>query len=265
MVQSSLTPRRLLVVAGLVAVAGLAGCTTVSSSSTSAASRDAALPSNEQGAPAATANAGLESDNIYARRVQAIESIPGGALTHAQYVSYADALMHLGRPRKAIDVLISAEIAFPEAYMNAVYLGLAYEMIGDLKSARHWVARGIERNIEARGGTEWLHLAMIEARQALAKDPEWLRKHSVLRNNTHRTAEEILSAIKIQLAICGDLGLPPDAVVSDLYFEAGICANSLEARQDYFAQSLEISPLRLAEIQQQEKIRARAQASVQVN
>jgi len=202
---------------------------------------------------------------VYQERVAAHEASPASRNSHARRILYADALLHLGDTRKAVQALIETEMAFPDSYLNSMYLGLAYEMAGDLKSARYWVSKTIERNIEARGGTEWLHLAMIEARMALAKDPDWLRTHSVLRNNTHRTAEEILSAIRIQLAVRGDFGLRPDLVVSDLYFEAGICANSLAARQEYFAQSLEVGPLRLAEIREQEKVRARAQASVRFN
>jgi hypothetical protein len=165
----------------------------------------------------------------------------------------------------AIQELADTELVFPEAYINAVYLGLAYEKAGDLKSARFWVAKGIERNTDARGGSEWLHLAMIEARIALVRNPEWLSSHSVLENNTHRTAEEILSAIKIQLAVRGDFGLRPDAIDCDLYFEAGVCAPSMATRQDYFAHSLELGALRRAEIERHEKIRARAHVSAQVN
>jgi tetratricopeptide (TPR) repeat protein len=203
--------------------------------------------------------------DIYQRRVEDYESSRSNGNSHARRILYVDALLHLNEPRQAIQALIEAEVAFPESYLNAMYLGLAYEMAGDLKSARHWVSKTIERNTEARNSSEWLHLAMIEARLALAKDPEWLKSHTVLESNTHRTAEEILSAIRIQIAVRGDFGLKPDAVVSDLYFEAGICATSLSARQEYFANSLEISPLRLLEIQQQEKVRAKAQASAQLN
>jgi len=255
MVNSSLTPRRVATAAGLALMAGLCGCT-LPATSASRAPRDA---------DAGVQLSAPHSADVYQRRIEEFESSHAQRNSHARRILYVDALLHENEPRKAIPVLLDTEVDFPESYLNALYLGLAYEMAGDLKSARHWVAKTIERNIDARGGTEWLHLAMIEARLAVARDPDWLQSHSVLKDNTHRTAEEILAAIRIQLAVRGDFGMRDDVVVSDLYFEAGICANSLAARQEYFAQSLEISPLRLGEIQEQEKVRARAQASVQVH
>lgn len=204
-------------------------------------------------------------ESIYEQRVRAYEADAENALSHVRRLGYIDALLHLGRPRKAIDELITTELAFPGAYMNALYLALSYELLGDLKSARHWVAETIQRNPDARGGSEWLHLAMIEARLALSRDPLWLEKNSVLANNTHRTAEAILTAIRIQLAVRGDFGLPPDLVVCDLYFEAGICAPTLAARQEYFAHSVELGSLRLGEIERHERIRAKSHASVQVH
>jgi len=258
MVNSSLTPRRVVTAAGLALVVVLSGCSTPAPSS-SRASKETSSPH------VATAGDGVAlqaASAIYARRVAEFEADPAARFSHAQRIGYADALLHLGKPREAIQELINTEITFAEAYVNALYLGLAYEMAGDLKSAHRWVARSIERNVDARGGSQWLHLAMIEARLALARNPAWLENHSVIEAHTHRTAEEILTAIRIQLAVRGDFRMKPDAVVSDLYFEAGICASSLASRQEYFAQSLEISPLRLAEIERHERVRARAHASV---
>lgn len=261
MVNSSLTPRRVVTAAGLALVVVLSGCSTPAPSF-SRASKDSSS------AHAATAGDGVAlqtASDFYARRVAEFEANPAARSSHARRIAYVDALLHLGRPREAIQELIDTEISFPDAYVNALYLGLAYEMAGDLKSARRWVARSIERNVDARGGSQWLHLAMIDARLALAKDSAWLEKHSVIEANTHRTAEEILAAIRIQLAVRGDFGMKPDAVVSDLYFEAGICASSLASRQEYFAQSLEISTLRLTEIERHERVRAKAHASVSVH
>lgn len=264
MVNSSLTPRRVVTAVGLVILVSMSGCSSLPSFGTRAA-RDASNSSSVQAGTAAGKQAAGTVANVYERRVIDFESSHTNRNSHAKRILYADALLHLDEARKAIQVLLDAEDVFHGSYLNSLYLGLAYEKVGELKQARYWVSRTIERNIDARGGTEWLHLAMIEARLALARDPEWLKSNSVLRNNTHRTAEEILTAIRIQLAVQGDFGLKQDSVVCDLYFEAGICATGLSARRDYFAQSLEIGALRRAEIEKHEKISARAHASVQVN
>ena len=258
----SLMPRRIVFVVG-IAAACLSGCSTPVGSLARAPETSNRSGSRIEGNQAFVTV--QPEASIYARRVADYRANPDFRASHARRILYVDALLHLGDARQAIQELADIEISFPDAYINAIYFGLAYEIMGDLKAARHWVSRSIERNVDARSGTEWLHLAMLDARLALAKDPLWLQKHSVLRNNTHRTAEQILSAIKIQLAVRGDFGLPADAVVSDLYFEAGICASSGAERQDFFAHSLEISTLRRPEIEKQERIRAKAHASARLD
>jgi hypothetical protein len=210
-------------------------------------------------------SAATQEKSVYESRVEEYEASKDSWDSHAKRIRYADALLHLGEAHKATKELIETELMFPDAYINAIYLGLACELAADLKTARYWIAQGIERNPDGRGGSQWLHLAMVEARLALVKDPDWLRKHSVLEKNTHRTAEEILSAIKIQLAVRGDFGLPPDAVVCDLYFEAGICAPDLASRREYFSDSLELGSLRRPDIERHEQIRALGRASVQAH
>lgn len=263
MVNSSLTRRRVVIAAGFSAVLCLSGCSAPSSSTRGRVESSQSPAVSTRSTDRVVAEPA--EANVYVRRLAEYQANPVYRESHPRRILYADALLHLGDTRRAIQELIDTEIAFPESYLNAVYLGLAYESSGDLKSARYWVSRSIERNVDARGGSEWLHLAMLDARLALAKDSNWLRSHSVLANNTHRTAEEILSAIKIQLAIRGDFGLPTDAVVSDLYFEAGICAPNYALRQEYFAQSLEISALRRSEIEEHAKLRAKAHATVQAH
>ncbi len=264
MTNSSIPLRRVVVAAGLAVSAFLAGCSTPAAvSRTNPSTAGGSVPPGE--VIESDVPDGAVGSGVYARRVEDYRANPAFAQSHQRRILYADALLHLGRARAAIDVLIETEIAFPDAYLNALYLGLAYEIAGDLRMARHWVARTIERNVDARGGSEWLHLAMLDARIALARDPSWLKTRSVLANNTHRTAEAILEAIRIQLAVRGDFGLPVDMVICDLYFEAGVCASGAAARQGYFARSLEIGSLRRGEIERHGRITARAHASVQVH
>src|SRR6185503_7493595 len=65
-------------------------------------------------------------------------------------------------------------------YVVAANLGTAYELHGDLVAARRWIAEAIRRNPYSHEGTEWLHVLILDARMALAKDPNWLASHSVL-------------------------------------------------------------------------------------
>jgi hypothetical protein len=190
----------------------------------------------------------------YEQCVAEFRADPAGHASHAARIAYADALLHLGNHTEAIVELYRTEASYPEAYLNAVYLGVASELAGSLDSARYWIAEGIRRNPDARSGSEWLHLAIVEARLALASDPRWLESHSVLENNTHRTVEAILGAIEAQLTLRAEYRMPADAVVCDLYFEAGVCASGQAKRREFFAQSLKLGNLRQSQIETQEKL-----------
>src|SRR6185295_18138288 len=93
---------------------------------------------------------------------------------------YAATLVHRGEARRAVEVLESVERLHPGEYIVAANLGTAYELSGNLDKAYFWINEGIRRNAQSHEGTEWLHLRILKARMALAKDPAWIQTHSVL-------------------------------------------------------------------------------------
>ena len=92
---------------------------------------------------------------------------------------YAATLIHRGESGKAVEILESVEKSHPGEYRVAANLGTAYELSGDLQKAKQWIREGMRRNPESHHGTEWLHLRILDARQALASNPNWLKSHSV--------------------------------------------------------------------------------------
>ena len=58
--------------------------------------------------------------------------------------------------------------------------GSSVQHIGDNEQALHWISEGIRLNKDSHWGTEWLHVKILEAKIAAAKDPEWIKTHSVL-------------------------------------------------------------------------------------
>jgi hypothetical protein len=105
---------------------------------------------------------------------------PGPGAGFRARSDYAAVLIHRGEARKAVEILKAVEEEHPGEYIVAANLGTAYELSGDLVQAHRWIGEGIRRNPGAHEGTEWLHLRILEARQALAKDSAWLKSHSVL-------------------------------------------------------------------------------------
>lgn len=73
-------------------------------------------------------------------------------------------LVHLGRPKEAIDLLQALEREHPGRYQTAANLGTAFELAGDNGEALKWIREGIRRNPEAHDGTEWLHAVILEAK-----------------------------------------------------------------------------------------------------
>lgn len=93
---------------------------------------------------------------------------------------YAATLVHRGESHRAVQILESVEKSNPGEYQVAANLGTAYELSGDLARAHYWIREGIRRNPNSHDASEWIHLRILEARQALEKDPDWLRSNSVL-------------------------------------------------------------------------------------
>jgi tetratricopeptide (TPR) repeat protein len=173
---------------------------------------------------------------------------------------YAVTLLHVGETDQAVRILRQLEKAAPRMYVTAVNLGTALEVAGQNGEALRWIREGIRRNSRAHGGTEWLHARILEAKLALTHDPRWLQVHSVLgvdfgpatvprrpRNwppdNSGRpaTVEGVQNAIFYQLHERLQFVKPPDAVVANLFFDAGNIAmltGTLETAQALYKHSV---------------------------
>lgn len=159
---------------------------------------------------------------------------------------YAAALIRVGEAARAVEVLEAVEKEHPGEYIVAANLGTAYELSGDLKQAYRWIEEGMRRDATGHDGTEWLHLAILTAREQQASDPRWLETHSVLAGNTHDDAET-RKALRYQLHERMWFVKPPDPVVADLLAElARLVENEGKAKEaaDLYHLALDYKPLR---------------------
>ena len=145
----------------------------------------------------------------------------------------AATLVYKGKAKEAIDILMEVEKEKPGEYVVAANLRTAYELHGDLPKAHHWISEAIRRNAYAHDGTEWLHVLILDARMALAKDPKWLETHSVLGADFGKdpepkspsawpkgqSLESTKHALEYQLHERMGFVPPPDPVVGDLLFD----------------------------------------------
>jgi len=81
---------------------------------------------------------------------------------------------------RALRILQELAHYHPNDYTIAANLGTVYELSGKNDSALRWIKKGIALNEKSHGGSEWVHVKILEAKIGLAKDPSWLEKNKVL-------------------------------------------------------------------------------------
>jgi hypothetical protein len=153
---------------------------------------------------------------------------------------YAVALIRHGDVAPAVEILKAIEAEKPGEYVIASNLGTAYELAGDDQHALEWITTGLRRNPESHDSSEWLHVKILEAKLAMAKDPAWLNSHSILGldfatadtpttpkqtvtdlDGHAKTLADVRSALEYQLRERLSLVEFPDAVVANLLFDLG--------------------------------------------
>jgi tetratricopeptide (TPR) repeat protein len=153
---------------------------------------------------------------------------------------YAVAIAHLGRVSETLAILRQIEHEHPGHYQTAANLGTALELSGDNAGALQWIREGIRRNPDDHLGTEWLHVRILEAKIAAARDPKWLLTHSVagadfgpaalphfggampLDNGGHTvTLSRLKDALTYQLGERVEFTPAHDPFVADLLFDWG--------------------------------------------
>lgn len=157
---------------------------------------------------------------------------------------YAVMLVRAGELDEALAVLNEIEAVNPGLYPTAANLGTVYELSGDVEKALHWIQEGIARNSKSHFGSEWIHVRILQAKQELAKDPDWLKLHSILgldfgnEARPHRPTDAEIAALcgmrededdsrlfqlnnhlAIQLRERTSLVDAPDPIVADLLFD----------------------------------------------
>lgn len=169
----------------------------------------------------------------------------------------AVALAHAGQANQAVTLLEEIEREKPGLYVTAANLGTAYELVGDNAKALEWIRQGIKRNADSHQGSEWLHVRILEAKLALAKDPHLLAGQTILGFSTEEELpksidirgnrgeklkrDRIKDALIYQLHERVQFVNPPDAVVGSLLYDLGRLiakeSSGLGGAKDVFSQA----------------------------
>ena len=178
----------------------------------------------------------LAAEN-WAARLPALEAAMAQNPTIRQRSDYGGVLVYLGEYAKARDVLLEAERVSPGDYAVASNLGTAYELLGENTKALEWIQAGMQRDPASHEGTEWVHVKILEAKMALARDPHWLLENSVLgvdfgsddrprlmsATSIHQQEEleRIMRGAGYQLRERLQFARPPEDIVSNVLFDLG--------------------------------------------
>lgn len=142
-----------------------------------------------------------------------------------------------GRYDEAIELLRGLEASHPGIAMTAANLGTALELKGDTTGALHWIRTGYERDHNEHGGSEWVHVKILEAKVAAERDAAWWDTHTIMgldfgtddiplapaspiRDHAGRThtLSETMRQVGYQVFERSLFARPPDRVLADLYF-----------------------------------------------
>ncbi len=118
----------------------------------------------------------------------------------------ATSLAHTGDAAEAVRLLEEIEAEKPGLYATAANLGTAYELSGDNEKALQWIREGIARNPDSHERSEWLHVMILQAKLAIAQDPNWLEFHSVLQWDGRPAPARPLDSALVANSISGNRG-----------------------------------------------------------
>jgi tetratricopeptide (TPR) repeat protein len=96
------------------------------------------------------------------------------------YNDYGVTLVKMGHLAEAEKVFLELEKNQANQYSTASNLGTTYELMGQNEKALYWISEGIKRDSKSHKGSEWIHVKILEAKIALARDPNYLKNHTVL-------------------------------------------------------------------------------------
>jgi len=136
-----------------------------------------------------------------------------------------------GKYKQGINKLLEIEKKSPNIYSTASNLGTAYELQGNIPLAIKWIKEGIKRDAHSHGGTEWLHLLILEIKLRLENNSTLLKKGHIINMPTkfedstkiqikdkRYTITDIRDALFYQLKERMIFVKPKDEIVADLLY-----------------------------------------------
>lgn len=137
---------------------------------------------------------------------------------------YAVLLLKSGKTAVALDILEQLSLKHPDDYQIAANLGTAYELSGNNEKALEYIKRGIELNPDSHGGSEWVHVKLLEVKLKLAENPSYLDSMTVLNlSNGQKMSGKVRDQLMIQIRERFPFCKGPDPIMASLLIDLGDC------------------------------------------
>lgn len=132
-------------------------------------------------------------------------------------------LVQAGKVKEALVIFEKLAQLHPNEYSIIANLGTTYELSGQNEKALEYIRKGIQINPNSHGGSEWIHVKILEAKIALEKDPDYLSKHSVLNlSSKQKQSQKVFDQLYIQLQERVPFSpKEPNPIMADLFVEMG--------------------------------------------
>lgn len=143
------------------------------------------------------------------------------------FSDYAAALIYLGEYQKAKQIYHQIESETPDLYTTASNLGTIYELIGQPDSALFWIKKSMVLNNQSHGGSEWIHVKILEFKLAQSKDYQQsilglnFGSDSIPSNPENYNLEEMYTHLWHQLKERTNFVKPKNEIVGNIYFDLG--------------------------------------------
>jgi tetratricopeptide (TPR) repeat protein len=153
------------------------------------------------------------------------------------------ALIKLRKVKEAQKILLNLYEKAPNEYNFVINLATSYELTGDVDKALMLTKKGLEINKNSHRGSEWFHVKVLEAKQKMKNNPDWIKENKVLdvelktlkADKTTVGIQEIISDIGYQLTERVPFSPQNDILLANIFNEYGDILSEFSVEMAYVA------------------------------
>ena len=122
----------------------------------------------------------INYENLERKLIEIEDQIDEGVGTILLENNYAGILIYLGRYEEAKLILEINQEEYPEMYSVNANLGTLYELLGLNDEAYNLIQKAINTNNKSHGGTEWIHLKILDLKRKKLDIEEYLHENPII-------------------------------------------------------------------------------------